>query len=109
MNKIKTQEERLTYLLEEFRADSDSYKNIKVPDNISEKEKLLRSLMNIRMPKRMSEEVIKVQDEYLSCRAEKKGIESHIHPRAVPSGNWKRQYADRLRWRIGQKGIPASS
>lgn len=74
MNKIKTQEERLTYLLEEFRADSDSYKNIKVPDNISEKEKLLRSLMNIRMPKRMSEEVIKVQDEYLSCRAEEKGI-----------------------------------
>ena len=30
--------------------------------------------MNIRMPKRMSEEVIKVQDEYLSCRAEEKGI-----------------------------------
>ena len=30
----KTQEERLNYLLEEFKADSDNYKNIEIPDNI---------------------------------------------------------------------------
>lgn len=70
----KTQEQRLNYLLEEFKADSDRYKNIEVPENIREKQNLLRSLMNIRLPKKMSEEVIKVQDEYLSCRAEEKGV-----------------------------------
>ena len=62
----KSQEERLNYLLEEFKADSDKYKNIEIPDNIIEKQNLLRSLMNIRMPKKMPEQVIKVQDEYLS-------------------------------------------
>ena len=70
----KTQEERLNYLLEEFKADSDNYKNIEIPDNIIEKQNLLRSLMNIRMPKKMIDEVIKVQDEYLSYRAKEKGI-----------------------------------
>ena len=70
----KTQEERLNYLWEEFKADSDNYKNIEIPDNIIEKQNLLRSLMNIRMPKKMPEQVIKVQDEYLSHCADEKGI-----------------------------------
>jgi appr-1-p processing enzyme family domain protein len=70
----KTQEERLNYLLEEFKADSDNYKNIEIPDNIIEKQNLLRSLMNIRMPKKIPEQVIKVQDEYLSHCADEKGI-----------------------------------
>ncbi len=72
MNEMKTQKERLDYLLEEFKSDSDRYKNIEVPESIREKQNLLRSLMNIRMPKKMTGEVIKVQDEYLSyCNVEK--------------------------------------
>lgn len=72
MNEMKTQAERLDYLVEEFKADSDKYKNIEVPKNMGEKQNLLRSLMNIRMPKKMPGEVIQVQDEYLSyCNAEK--------------------------------------
>jgi len=72
MNELKTQAERLDYLLEEFKADSGRYKNIEVPKNMEEKWNLLRSLMNIRMPKKMPGEVIQVQDEYLSyCNAEK--------------------------------------
>ena len=55
----RTQEEKLNYLLEKFKADSDNYKNIEIPDNIMEKKRILRSLMNIRMPKKMPEEVIK--------------------------------------------------
>ncbi len=74
MNEIKTQEQRLDFLLEKFKADSDEYKNIEIPENTGEKERLLRSLMNIRMPKKMSDEVIKVQDEYLSLCTEEKGI-----------------------------------
>ena len=74
MNETKMQEKRLNYLLEEFKADSGKYKNMKIPDNMGEKQRILRSLMNIRMPKKMPDEVIKVQDEYLSFCAEEKGI-----------------------------------
>ncbi|EFI42107.1 protein-ADP-ribose hydrolase [Peptoniphilus sp. oral taxon 386] len=74
MNKNEMQEQRLNYLLEKFKADSDRYKNMEIPNNISEKRNILRSLMNVRMPKKMSDEVIKVQDEYLSFCAKEKGI-----------------------------------
>lgn len=74
MNEIITQEERLNYLLEVFKADSEQYKNIEIPDNTSGKQDLLRCLMNIRMPKKISDEVIKVQDEYLSYCTKEKGI-----------------------------------
>lgn len=70
----KTQEERLDYLLETFKKDSIRYKDIEMPNHTTEKQNLLRSLMNIRMPKKMPNEVIKVQDEYLSDRADEKGI-----------------------------------
>ncbi len=74
MDKLRTQEERLNYLLEEFKADSDNYKEIAIPDSIGEKQALLRSLMNIRMPKKMSDQVIRIQDDYLAGRAQEKGI-----------------------------------
>lgn len=74
MSESKLQEQRLNYLLEEFKKDSDRYKNIEIPEDIKEKQNILRSLMNIRMPKKMSDEVIKVQDEYLSYCIKEKGI-----------------------------------
>ena len=74
MDKLRTQEERLNYLLEEFKAESDNYKEIAIPDSIGEKQALLRSLMNIRMPKKMSDQVIRIQDDYLAGRAQEKGI-----------------------------------
>ena len=70
----KTQEQRLDYLLEKFKSDSKKYKNMEIPNDIIKKQQMLRSLMNIRMPKKMIDEVIKVQDEYLSYRAKEKGI-----------------------------------
>ena len=74
MSNIKLQEERLDYLVEKFKADSDEYKDLRTPDNREEKRRILRSLMNIRMPKEMSSEVLKVQDEYLTERAAEKGV-----------------------------------
>ena len=69
-----TQDQRLDYLVEEFKADSDEYKNLETPKNAEGKRRVLRSLMNIRMPKNMAEDVVKVQDEYLRERAADKGI-----------------------------------
>ena len=74
MSNIKLQEERLDYLVEEFKADSDEYKDLRTPSNGDEKRRILRSLMSIRMPKEMSSEVLKVQDEYLTERANEKGV-----------------------------------
>lgn len=69
-----TQEERLAFLVEEFKSDSGTYKNLETPDDKAGRQTLLRSLMNIRMPGKLPEDVIRVQDEYLKERASEKGI-----------------------------------
>ena len=74
MSELNKQNERLNFLLEGFRADSKNYKDIKIPSDGEEKMRILRSLMNIRMPGRMSDAIIKIQDEYLQECANEKGI-----------------------------------
>lgn len=70
----KTQEERLDYLLQEFKEDSDRYRDLEVGEDYVEKRMALRSLMNIRMPGWMKEDVLRVQDEFLAEEAREKGI-----------------------------------
>jgi O-acetyl-ADP-ribose deacetylase (regulator of RNase III) len=74
MSEKITQEQRLDYLVKEFKADSDEYKDVQVPGDTEGKQRILRSLMNIRMPKTLSDDVLAVQDEYLTGRAKEKGI-----------------------------------
>ena len=68
------QKERLDYLLDRFKADSDGYQSLHVGSGEAEKRAALRSLMNIRMPRPMDEDVLLVQDAYLRQRAEDKGV-----------------------------------
>jgi O-acetyl-ADP-ribose deacetylase (regulator of RNase III) len=72
--KTMTQSERLDYLVEAFIEDSKEYGDLRIPNDPEEKRKILRSLMNIRMPSSMSEEVLSVQDDYLTERNREKGI-----------------------------------
>ena len=74
MNTNELQEQRLDFLLKEFEADAGRDGNIEIPHNMSEKQKILRALMNVRMPKKMPDDVIKLQDEYLRGCIEEKGI-----------------------------------
>ena len=74
MNEKMTQNKRLDYLVEEFKTDSVQYKDLETPKDTEGKRRILRSLMNIRMPKAFSDDVLAVQDEYLTGRAEEKGI-----------------------------------
>ena len=69
-----TQQERLSYLVEEFKADSGEYRTMQTPADEEGKRQVLRSLMNIRMPRGMSSDVLDVQDAYLRERAEEKGV-----------------------------------
>ena len=74
MNEKMTQNGRLDYLVEQFKADSVQYKDLQTPNDAEGKRRILRSLMNIRMPKKISEDVLLVQNEYLRKRAEEKGV-----------------------------------
>ena len=74
MKGIITQNQRLDYLVEEFKADSVQYKDLETPNDTEGKRRILRSLMNIRMPRKMDEAVLAVQDEYLQERIREKGI-----------------------------------
>ncbi|MBQ9016210.1 MAG: protein-ADP-ribose hydrolase [Firmicutes bacterium] len=69
-----TQEQRLDWLVEEFKEDSGTYRDLETPEQADGKRQLLRSLMNIRMPRPMGEEVLRVQDAYLLGRAQEKGV-----------------------------------
>lgn len=69
-----TQDERLNILVEGFKADSGEFRALKTPEDTEAKRQLLRSLMNIRMPRPLPEDLRLVQDEYLQARAEEKGI-----------------------------------
>ena len=68
------QEKRLDFLVEKFKEDSDGYQELETPQDTLGKQRILRSLMNIRMPHKMSELVVEVQDAYLTARAKEKGI-----------------------------------
>ena len=97
MTKTTTQEERLDYLLEAFKADSADYKDLRISGDTESKRRLLRSLMNIRMPRPMAREILLVQDEYLKERAEERGIVSlDMIPSIAESLESKRPFADTL-------------
>jgi len=68
------QNERLDYLVEQFKEDSVQYRDLETPMDPAGKKRILRSLMNIRMPRMMAPSVLKVQDEYLKERNWENGI-----------------------------------
>lgn len=50
------------------------YKNIAIPRAEAEKKNLIRSLMNVRMPGSVSDELLELQNNYLQEESAKKGI-----------------------------------
>ena len=60
-----TQDERLDKLICYLLREKAEYKTIPIPDSAEDKRRLLRSLMNVRPPAPVSEDFLKVQDEYL--------------------------------------------
>jgi hypothetical protein len=69
-----TQQERLDYLVEAFKKDSGEYRDLRTPADAEGKRRILRSLMNIRMPGMLPPDVLGTQDAYLRARAEEKGV-----------------------------------
>ena len=63
-----TQEQRLSFLVEAFKADSNEYRDLPTPKDTAGRQRVLRSLMNVRMPGELPEAVLRVQDDYLQER-----------------------------------------
>ena len=74
MTEKMTQEQRLDTLVEAFKSDSVHYKDLETPTDMDGKRRILRSLMNIRMPKKLDDSVLTIQDEYLRERIRENGI-----------------------------------
>ena len=68
------QTERRLYLIRSLLKEKSEYKSIAIPNDGDGQKQLLRSLMNVRMPKEIDEEFLKIQDEYLKEELEQSGI-----------------------------------
>ncbi|WP_302201347.1 protein-ADP-ribose hydrolase [uncultured Gemmiger sp.] len=74
MTQTTTQEQRLDFLIRCLLNEKEEYRDIEVPADKREKQRLLRSLMNVRPPVPASDEFLKVQDAYLQERLEERGV-----------------------------------
>lgn len=69
-----TQSERRIYLIRELLKEQPRCQDIQIPTDKQEQKNLLRSLFNVRMPEPISDDFLKIQDEYLQEETERKGI-----------------------------------
>lgn len=69
-----TQEERQTFLIQKLIDEQQRYKEIQIPQDTAGQKRLLRSLLNVRMPKDSSNDFLIVQDQYLREETAAKGI-----------------------------------
>lgn len=91
------QTERLVHLLKEFKADSLRYKDLELGDDYEEKRMALRSLMNIREPRPMPEDILRMQDEFLAEETREKGIVSlNMIPTVAGQYGSRHTFADKI-------------
>jgi len=69
-----THEEKRIYLIKWLLNENDEYRGMDIPDDEYNQKRLLRGLMNIRMPGDADPEFLKVQDEYLQEDLQERGI-----------------------------------
>ncbi|MGN1418711.1 MAG: protein-ADP-ribose hydrolase [Acutalibacteraceae bacterium] len=69
-----TQAEKRIFLIRYLLSEQPEYRKINIAQTLPEQKQLLRSLMNLRMPKTVSEDFLKIQDEYLQTELAEKGI-----------------------------------
>ena len=68
------QKERRGYLIRYLLNEREEYRDMSIPEDSDEQKSLLRSLMNVRPPQKISDSFLMVQDDYLKKETEEKGI-----------------------------------
>lgn len=71
-----TQTQKREYLINQLLKEQPRLLTMEIPSGEQEQKTLLRSLFNIRMPKPVSREFLRVQDSYLQEEIRRKGITS---------------------------------
>lgn len=76
------QGERRKFLIRELLQENVQYRDMEVPAGEEEQKRLLRGLMNVRLPGKIGREFLRVQDEYLQAETAAKGITKldDLHP-----------------------------
>ncbi|WP_461206608.1 protein-ADP-ribose hydrolase [Clostridium sp. DL1XJH146] len=91
-----TQDERLDYLLSALISESKQYQNIDL-NKVGDKRELLRSLMNVRLPKTISKEFFEIQDDFLRQEVINKGIVKFNEIKTIDEEfNSKNKFANKI-------------
>ncbi|MFQ8600489.1 MAG: protein-ADP-ribose hydrolase [Oscillospiraceae bacterium] len=69
-----TQAERRGYLIRELLAENPQYQHSAIPAGPQGQKDLFRALMNVRPPKPIGDDFLKIQDEYLSAERDALGV-----------------------------------
>ncbi|MCH3950935.1 MAG: protein-ADP-ribose hydrolase [Acidaminococcus sp.] len=82
-----TKIEQVTYLIRELQKEIPEYSELSVPKDPDEAFKLFRALCNVRMPRKVSDKFLAVQDAYLRTLTSEKGItdSADLQPSTVDS------------------------
>ncbi len=65
---------RLDYLIDYLLKEDPQYSEMQIPSDLQGKRDLFRALRNVRWPKPISEEFLRLQDEELQAQLQEKGI-----------------------------------
>ena len=65
---------RLDYLIDYLLKENPQYSEMEIPSDLQGKRELFRALRNVRWPKPVSEEFLRLQDEELQVQLQEKGI-----------------------------------
>ena len=82
------QTERRQYLIRALLAERPEYRDMAIPADEYGQKRLLRSLFNVRMPGRIGEDFLNVQDEYLKEAIREKGVTDYASLNPAGPGIW---------------------
>lgn len=69
-----THTEKRLWLIKYLMSENKRYAGLEIPQNAREQFNLYRSLVNVRMPEAISEEYLKLEDEFLKEEIAEKGV-----------------------------------
>ena len=68
------QSERRLFLIRSLLRENPEYRDMGIPADANSQRQLLRGLLNIRAPRRIGTDFLKMQDEYLQTETAAKGV-----------------------------------
>lgn len=71
---MTSENERLDTLLRTLLRERPEYSHLPIPTTVKEKRELLRGLMNIRPPRPVDSDTLRLQDEELAAQRDEKGV-----------------------------------